>query len=64
LLGQLPLALKIREDLDQGMPTVVSALESDLTECFRDLARKTSARLAMTPRNLALNMPQINILNT
>ena len=64
LLGQLPLALKIREDLDQGMPTVVSAPESDLTECFRDLARKTSARLAMTPRNLALNMPQINILNT
>ena len=64
LLGQLPLALKIREDLDQGMPTVVSEPESELTESFRDMARKTVARLSMRPRNLALNMPQINILNT
>ena len=64
LLGQLPLALKIREDLDRGMPTVVSEPESELTESFRDMARKTAARLSMTPRNLALNMPQINILNT
>ena len=64
LLGQLPLALKIREDLDQGMPTVVSDPESELTESFRDMARKTVARLSMRPRNLALNMPQINILNT
>jgi ATP-binding protein involved in chromosome partitioning len=64
LLGQLPLALKIREDLDQGMPTVVSEPESELTQSFRDMARKTVARLSMRPRNLALNMPQINILNT
>jgi len=64
LLGQLPLALKIREDLDRGMPTVVSEPESELTECFRELARNTVARLSMTPRNLALNLPQINILNT
>ena len=64
LLGQLPLALKIREDLDQGMPTVVSEPESDLAERYRELARNTAARLSMTPRNLALNLPQINILNT
>ena len=64
LLGQLPLALRIREDLDQGMPTVVSEPDSELTERYRELARKTAARLSMTPRNLALNMPQINILST
>jgi len=64
LLGQLPLALKIREDLDQGMPTVVSEPDSEITQSYRELARKTSARLSMTPRNLALNMPQINILST
>ena len=64
LLGQLPLALSIREDLDRGMPTVVSEPDSDLTERYRDLARRTAARLAMTPRNLAMNLPQINILNT
>ena len=64
LLGQLPLDLRIREDLDRGMPTVVSEPDSELTERYRDLARKTAARLAMTPRNLALNLPQINILNS
>jgi ATP-binding protein involved in chromosome partitioning len=64
LLGQLPLALKIREDLDQGMPTVVSDPESVLTQHYRELARNTAARLSVTPRNLALNLPQINILNT
>jgi ATP-binding protein involved in chromosome partitioning len=64
LLGQLPLAMKIRSDLDQGMPTVVSDPDSELTLRYREIARKTAARLATTPRNLALNMPQINILNT
>jgi ATP-binding protein involved in chromosome partitioning len=64
LLGRLPLALKIRQDLDQGMPTVVAEPESEITGCFREIARNTAARLAMTPRNLTPNLPQINILNT
>ncbi|MBT8048140.1 MAG: iron-sulfur cluster carrier protein ApbC [Gammaproteobacteria bacterium] len=64
LLGQLPLDIRIRADLDQGMPTVVSEPDSGLTQRYRELARKTAARLAMTPRNLALNLPQINIVNT
>jgi ATP-binding protein involved in chromosome partitioning len=64
MLGQLPLALRIREDLDQGMPTVVSDPDSELTERYRELARNTVARLSTMPRNLALNLPQINILNT
>jgi ATP-binding protein involved in chromosome partitioning len=64
LLGQLPLAMKIRSDLDQGMPTVVSEPDSELTQRYREVARKTAARLATTPRNLSLNMPQINVLNT
>ena len=64
LLGKLPLALRIREDLDRGMPTVVSDPDSALTASYRELARNTAARLAMTPRSLDLNLPQINILNS
>lgn len=64
MLGQLPLALRIREDLDQGMPTVVSEPESDLSASYLEVARNLSARLSMTPRSLELNLPQINILNT
>ncbi|MDT8319845.1 MAG: iron-sulfur cluster carrier protein ApbC [Xanthomonadales bacterium] len=64
LLGQLPLALRIREDLDLGMPTVVAAPDSSLAERYREVARNTVARLSAQPRSLEMNLPQINILNT
>jgi ATP-binding protein involved in chromosome partitioning len=64
LLGQLPLDIRIRTDLDQGMPTVVAEPDCELTLRYRELARKTAARLSMTPRSLAVNLPQINIVNT
>ena len=63
LLGTLPLAMKIRADLDQGMPTVVADPDSELTTRYRECARNTAARLAQLPRNLDLNLPQINIQN-
>jgi ATP-binding protein involved in chromosome partitioning len=61
LLGQLPLAMQIREDLDRGMPTVVADPDSELSASYREVARQVAARLAQTPRSLALNLPQINI---
>jgi len=64
LLGQLPLDLHIREDLDNGRPTVVSAPDSEITSRYRDVARRVAARLSLTPRSLAVGLPQINILNT
>ena len=64
LLGQLPLALQIREDLDKGMPTVVSDPDSELSASYREVSRSVAARLSATPRNLALNLPQINIHNS
>jgi len=64
LLGQLPLDLRIREDLDHGRPTVVSAPDSELTGRYRALARKLAARLSTTPRSLSVSLPQINIRNT
>ena len=64
LLGQLPLDLRIREDLDHGRPTVVSAPDSELTRRYREVARNVAARLSLTPRSLAVSLPQINIRNT
>ncbi len=64
LLGKLPLAMQIRADLDEGMPTVVSDPDSELTARYREMARNTAAQLAKRPRNLDLNLPQINVLNT
>jgi len=64
LLGALPLDLRIRQDLDQGMPTVVAEPDSDLAARYRECARNIAARLSRVPRNLDLNLPQINVLNT
>jgi ATP-binding protein involved in chromosome partitioning len=63
LLGRLPLDLRIREDLDLGKPTVVSAPDSTITADYRELARRTAATLAQRPRSLAVSLPQINIQN-
>jgi ATP-binding protein involved in chromosome partitioning len=64
LLGNLPLAMQIRADLDEGMPTVVSDPDSELTARYREMARNTAAQLSKRPRNLSLNLPKINVLNT
>jgi ATP-binding protein involved in chromosome partitioning len=63
LLGQLPLAMSIRENLDRGTPTVAFEPESELTASYVEVARNVSARLSTTPRSLDLNLPQINIQN-
>ena len=64
LLGSLPLAMQIRVDLDEGMPTVVADPDSELTARYREMARNTAAHLSKRPRSLSLNLPKINVLNT
>ena len=64
LLGQLPLDVHIREALDEGRPTVVSEPDSELSQRYLDVARRVAAHLSMTPRSLAVSLPQINVLNT
>jgi len=45
LLGQLPLHISLREDLDRGQPTVVSRPDSEFTELYRQLAGQVAAQL-------------------
>jgi ATP-binding protein involved in chromosome partitioning len=46
LLGQLPLALAIREQTDAGKPTVVADPESPHAQRYRQIARRMGALLA------------------
>ena len=46
MLGALPLELGIREQADNGVPTVVAAPESQAAERFREAARRTVAILS------------------
>ena len=63
LLGQLPLAMRIRSDLDRGEPTVHAGPDSDIAASYRAFARRTAALLAQRPRSLELNLPKIQVHN-
>ena len=64
LLGSLPLDIRIREQADNGTPTVVALPDSDLTARYREIARNASARLSLQARNKSIQFPKIVIQNT
>lgn len=45
LLGQMPLHISLREDLDRGQPTVVSRPDSEFAEMYRQLAGRVAAQM-------------------
>ncbi len=60
-LGALPLVRSIREQMDNGNPTVVSDPEGRITEIYREIARKTTARLALEAKDYSAAFPKIVI---
>jgi ATP-binding protein involved in chromosome partitioning len=64
LLGQLPLALEIREGLDHGRPVVAVNPDSPLTSAYMAFARRAAGALSMMPRNRKLDLPTIQVQNT
>lgn len=63
LLGQLPLHIKIREQADSGLPTVVADPDGDLAGRYRDIGRRMTARLAGASRNYQAVFPNIVVEN-
>ena len=57
LLAQLPLDRRIREQTDSGMPTVVAEPNGELAGYYREMARRTAARLALGPRVADTRIP-------
>ena len=45
VLGSMPLDLRIREDLDDGIPTLIKSPESDLAIAYKQMAKETLERL-------------------
>ncbi|MCP5418034.1 MAG: iron-sulfur cluster carrier protein ApbC [Chromatiaceae bacterium] len=62
-LGALPLDIRIREETDGGKPTVVAEPESRISQIYREIARKTAARLALQAKSYAAKFPNIVIQN-
>lgn len=61
LLGQLPLDLGIRTDVDEGQPTVMRAPESANALIYRHTARKLAAVLGRHVRHDQFDGPNITI---
>ena len=63
LLGQLPLDIRIREETDSGKPTVVVEPEARISQIYREIARKTAAKLSLQAKDYAAKFPSIVIQN-
>jgi ATP-binding protein involved in chromosome partitioning len=62
-LGSLPLDIRIREDTDNGKPTVVADPDGRIAQIYREIARRTAAKLSMQSKNYSAKFPQIVIQN-
>jgi ATP-binding protein involved in chromosome partitioning len=62
-LGGLPLDKRIREETDAGKPTVVAEPESRIAKIYREIARRTAAKLSLKTKDYAARFPQIVIQN-
>ncbi len=45
VLGQMPLHIRLREDLDSGKPTMIAAPEHEISQAYLGLAAKVAAEL-------------------
>jgi len=63
LLGSLPLDIRIREQADSGNPTVAAMEDSQISAMYRDIARKTAAKLATKAKDHSGAFPSIVIQN-
>ncbi|MDR1849077.1 MAG: iron-sulfur cluster carrier protein ApbC [Zoogloeaceae bacterium] len=56
-LGWLPLDIQIRQFIDNGQPTLISAPDSRIADIYRSVARKMTARLALRPEEMDESLP-------
>ncbi len=64
VLGALPLDIKIREQADSGMPTVVADPEGRLAEIYRQIARRVAVKVAEKQQDHSAAFPKIVVQNT
>ncbi len=63
-LGSLPLDINIRKFADCGRPTVVADPDGRPAQIYREIARKTAARLALRAKDFTTKFPKIVVQNT
>ncbi len=64
MLGALPLDISIRENADEGHPSVVADPNGRIAQIYRDIARRIAAKLSLQGKDYSLKFPSIVIQNT
>jgi len=60
-LGALPLNLSIREQADNGRPSVVADPDSEITATYKAVARKVAVTIALKARDFSSKFPTISV---
>jgi ATP-binding protein involved in chromosome partitioning len=63
MLGDLPLDIRIRENADNGEPTVVKDPDGEISQTYRTIARRVAAQLAKQSKDYSSVFPNIVIKN-
>jgi len=58
------LDIRIREQADNGKPTVVADPDGQIAAMYKDISRKTAASLAQKSKDYSTKFPTIKIENT
>jgi ATP-binding protein involved in chromosome partitioning len=64
LLGSLPLDISIREQADNGKPTVAANPDGAIAAIYKQIARTTAIKIADLSANHSAKFPNIVIQNT
>ncbi|NOX76797.1 MAG: iron-sulfur cluster carrier protein ApbC [Gammaproteobacteria bacterium] len=62
-VGSLPLDKQIREEVDEGTPTVAAEPDGRIAGIYRDIARRVSAKLSLQAKEFSAKFPNIVIQN-
>ncbi len=63
LLGALPLDIRIREQADGGIPTVIADPDGEVAGIYRKIARKMTAKLSLQGKDYSTAFPKIVVKN-
>ena len=64
MLGALPLDISIRENADEGHPSVVAEPDGPIAVIYRDIARRVTAKLSLQGKDYSMKFPNIVIQNS
>jgi ATP-binding protein involved in chromosome partitioning len=64
MLGALPLDIRIREQADSGMPTVVADPDGRVAEIYRGIARRIAVKVAEKQQDHSAAFPKNVVQNT